>query len=85
MTGFLHGITHRHVFASKEGIGEFCICAWRLPRSGCHVLFRPDLSGAGWHPLPEDRDEDGLRVVVRMLSAGSAEEAMAMLRGATAA
>lgn len=84
MRRFLHGITHRHVTASKDGVGLFCICAWRLPFSSCRVSFRPELPGAGWHPLPEDRGEDGLQVVSRMLDARTAEEAMALLRATPA-
>jgi hypothetical protein len=78
MNGLLHNLTHTHTIAGKPGVGEFIICAWRLPNARCLVAFRPDLGdSAGWHPVPDDDD-----TFTRMLAAAGAHEAMAILRAA---
>jgi hypothetical protein len=76
MRGALHNLTHSHTLASKPGVGEFAVCAWRL-LPGCRVAFRPDLGGAGWHPVPPGG------AFPSMLAASSAHEAMAILRAVT--
>lgn len=51
----IHNITHRHLHGQKEGVGEFIFCAWRFQSNG-HLMFRPDLDGAAWHPVPDNCD-----------------------------
>jgi hypothetical protein len=77
----LHNLTHRHVIASKDGLGVFAFCSWRLVNAGCRVHFQPALDGAGWHRLPDVSGPDGERVYEQMLVAGSPMEAMAIFRG----
>lgn len=72
---FLHRLTHQHAGATREGVGSFSLCAPRLPRARCRVLFRPCLPGAGWHRVPESE-----AILDRMLDASTPEEAMAILR-----
>lgn len=78
----LHDLTHRHFLASKEGVGVFALCSWRLPRSRCRVHFQPEIDGAGWHEVPLS-GPDGERAWERMLLASTPMEAMAILREAS--
>jgi hypothetical protein len=79
--GFTHNLFHKHAIAGKDGLGRFYICEGRAPWAKAHVSFVPDLEGAGSHCVPPtDEDENGDTLLLRMISAGSAEEAMAMLR-----
>lgn len=81
LTHLLHNLTHRHVIASKDGLGVFTFCSWRLMSTGCRVHFRPALDGAGWHLVPGISGPDNELIYERMLVAGSPMEAMAILRG----
>lgn len=76
----LHDVARRHSAASRDGLGTFTFCMPRLRDRGCRIWFRPDLDGAGWSPVPAVRDEAGILLFERMLNAGSALEAMALLR-----
>jgi len=77
---FLHGLRRRHTIAVKDGLGQFSVCASRLPGGKCTISFRPDYSGANWHPVPAVRDDDGTLLFERMIKAASPGEAMALLR-----
>ncbi len=80
-----HSLFHKHVTAEKDGLGRFYICEGRAPWAKAHVSFVPDLAGAGGHCVPATgEDENGDTLLLRMIAAGSAEEAMAMLRQAGA-
>lgn len=74
-----HSLAHRHSLLSKEGVGEFSICVFRLAPWRCRVSFRPDLDGAGWHGIPSQGDTE---LIERMALAGSPLGAMAVLRAA---
>lgn len=69
----LHNVTHRHMLASKAGIGEFQTCAWRLSRN-CQVYFRPEGYAPGWHRVPSG---DG--IIEAIVGAPDTGAAMALL------
>jgi hypothetical protein len=69
----IHNLTHQHAWAVKPGVGEIVACGWRLPWTGMHVMFRPDLTGADWHPV----DNGALKALIE---SETAEQAMAVMR-----
>lgn len=65
-------LPHKHSVASKDGVGIFTICvSWRNKVK--NISFQPEFSGAGHHPITE-------RQMLDILEAGSAAEAMAIIR-----
>jgi hypothetical protein len=73
MRRLIHNLTHQHRLAGKSGVGEFLTCGGWLS-STVNVMFRPDLSEADWHEVPD------IVTVRRMMAADSAEAALAVLR-----
>ncbi len=80
----LHNLTHRHVVAYKEDVGEFRFCMPVLGGRRPHpVYFRP-ADGDRWHKIPGPLSEDASEVYLRMLFAAGSHEAMSILRAAKA-
>jgi hypothetical protein len=83
----VHNVFHRHYTADKDSIGVFMFCESRVPRQlggRVRVTFSPDFAGARCWPVPYFRYEDGSTLLPLMLAAGSAHQAMALLRDAYA-
>ncbi len=74
MKRLVHNLTHWHYAAEKEGVGEIILCGLRGFRNG-HLLFRPDIEGAAWHPIDEDRVE-----MNDLLACPDGHTAMALIR-----
>lgn len=79
ISDWLHDFTHKHIHASKLGMGEFVFCKWRFRREG-DIWYRPDFDGAGWHKVPDPGKNFDESKAARMFRAGSSEQAMAILR-----
>lgn len=75
-----HALLRRHSLVNRDGVGEFVLCASRLPWGGVHVKFRPDFDKARWWPVPATEEGEGLTLFSRMMQAENAWQAMSMLR-----
>jgi hypothetical protein len=71
-----HRLTHRHFSASKEGVGSVYACTWRWPGAKIRAEFTPQLAGARTYRISGDE------LIREILAAGSAYEAMAIIRQA---
>ena len=76
----LHRAMRRHDLYDIEGVGRFCVCEPRfLPGVfWMSIRFRPELPGAGWHKVSMRPG-----IVEGMIAAGTPEQAMSVLRGAS--
>ena len=81
----VHQLLNRHYRTSKDGVGSFAFCEPRVPFRKACVGFSPDFDGARWWPVPcVEYDSEDDTLLARMLSAGSAHQAMHLLREAYA-
>lgn len=80
----LHDLLHKHYSLAKGGIGTFSFCEDRIPApvGRVRVAFQPEFSGARWWGVPVHVFDDGEYLVNKMIDAGNAHQAMALLRRA---
>jgi hypothetical protein len=77
----VHLLLHRHTRIGCPA-GTVKVCRRRLPWrvKTADVAFRPALSEAGWFHVPDVSDEEGTLLLTRITGAGTAWEAMTVLR-----